>query len=321
MYLSSDQPLARPDVDRCSSYDDPVGANRNGTATASRLLARLAAFCATAGVILVGVWSLGDGGDSSIVAKARSAYSMNLSMSDPPEADGAAANPAVSTPSSSTTNSTTTTSPTPTTTSPTTSTSTTTTATTVPRSTTTPPATTTPEANTTATTEPSLADLLDPIDRDAAIPDVREPRPSPTGLQISSINVSGNPIREIGLNDDGQLEIPDETEIGWYRYGATAGDSGATVLAAHVSWKGSIGPFFELDSLEPGAQIEVTLDDGTRRLYEVTERTLYEKENLPRERIWRNTGPEELVLITCGGDFNPEIRRYRHNVVVYARPF
>ena len=47
---------------------------------------------------------------------------------------------------------------------------------------------------------------------------------------------------------------------------------------------------------------------------------MYDKDELPRERIWRNTGPETLVLITCGGDFNPEIRRYRQNIVVYAVP-
>lgn len=41
---------------------------------------------------------------------------------------------------------------------------------------------------------------------------------------------------------------------------------------------------------------------------------------LPRERIWRNTGPETLVLITCGGDFNPDINRYDDNIVVYAVP-
>ena len=44
------------------------------------------------------------------------------------------------------------------------------------------------------------------------------------------------------------------------------------------------------------------------------------KLELPRERLWRNTGPEELVLITCGGDYTPEIRRYRENIVVYAVP-
>ena len=38
------------------------------------------------------------------------------------------------------------------------------------------------------------------------------------------------------------------------------------------------------------------------------------------QRIWRTTGDETLVLITCGGDYNPEIRRYRENIVVYAVP-
>jgi hypothetical protein len=147
-----------------------------------------------------------------------------------------------------------------------------------------------------------------------------EPRPEPVGLQIDTIDVSRYPVRDIGLEDDGQLEIPDETEIGWYKYGATAGHPGATVLAAHVNWRGSNGPFSQLGTVEPGDQIEVALDDGTTRNYLVTERTMYGKLMLPKERIWRNTGPEELVLITCGGDFNPEIRRFKSNIVVYAVP-
>lgn len=145
-------------------------------------------------------------------------------------------------------------------------------------------------------------------------------RAEPVGIQISSIDVSRFPIRAVGLTDDGALEVPDETEIGWYRYGATAGGPGSTVLAAHVAWNGRSGPFFELGRLEPGASIEVSLDDGSTRHYEVVERALYGKSELPRERIWRQTGDETLVLITCGGEFNPEIRRFRQNIVVYAVP-
>ena len=140
------------------------------------------------------------------------------------------------------------------------------------------------------------------------------------GLQLESIDVSRFPVRAVGLEPDGQMEIPDETEIGWYQYGATAGQPGATVLAAHVSWNRTRGPFARLGNVEPGEQVEVALDDGTTRLYEVTERAVYGKLELPRERIWRNTGDETLVLITCGGDYNPEIRRYRENIVVYAVP-
>ena len=149
---------------------------------------------------------------------------------------------------------------------------------------------------------------------------IPEPRAEPVGLQVETIDVDRYPVRGIGLEDNGQLEIPDETEIGWYKYGATAGHPGSTVLAAHVNWNGSQGPFSQLGSVEPGDQIEVALDDGTTRKYEVTERTMYGKLELPKERIWRNTGAEELVLITCGGEFNPEIRSFKSNIVVYAVP-
>lgn len=177
-----------------------------------------------------------------------------------------------------------------------------------------------PESPPTSTEEQlsPLADLLG--EQYSAVPDEAAPRPRPVAMEIDAFDVTDVPIRAVGLEPDGQLEIPDETEIGWYQYGATAGRPGATVLAAHVSWNGSVGPFGSLGILEPGNQISVTLDDGTTRRYEVFERAIYGKLELPRDRIWRNTGPETLVLITCGGDFNPEVRRYRENIVVYAAP-
>jgi len=176
-------------------------------------------------------------------------------------------------------------------------------------------------------TEPAVPDtteLVLPTPTDPPEPTTTaekvEPRAEPVGLQISTIDVSGFPVRSVGLQENGQLEIPDETEIGWYKYGATAGNPGSTVLAAHVNWRGSQGPFSQLGTVEPGDQIEVALNDGTTRNYQVTERTMYGKLELPKERIWRNTGPEELVLITCGGEFTPEIRSFKSNIVVYAVP-
>lgn len=168
------------------------------------------------------------------------------------------------------------------------------------------------------TTQPRLSDLVG--DRTSAIPEQVEPRPRPVGMEIDRFDVTRYPIRAVGLEPDGELEIPDETEIGWYQYGATAGRPGATVLAAHVSWNDVVGPFGSLGKLEPGDRVSVALDDGTIREYEVFERAIYGKLELPRERIWSNSGPETLVLITCGGDFNPEIRRYQQNIVVYAAP-
>ncbi len=175
------------------------------------------------------------------------------------------------------------------------------------------------ESTTTTTTIPlsPLADLLGP--QGNAVPPEIEPRRRPASLSIGALDLDG-PVRSVGLRTDGALEVPGASEIGWYRYGAAPGYEGATVLAAHVSWNGEIGLFHRLGDLDPGARVDVTLEDGSRRTYEVVERTLYDKDGLPRERIWRNTGEETLVLITCGGSFNPEIRRYRQNIVVYAVP-
>jgi hypothetical protein len=169
-----------------------------------------------------------------------------------------------------------------------------------------------------ATTEQTVLTPTDPPEPPTAT--VPEPKPKPVGLQVSRFDVSRYPVRAVGLDDEGGLEIPDETEIGWYKYGATAGRPGSTVFAAHVNWRGSQGPFAQLGAVEPGDEIEVALEDGTTRNYVVTERTMYGKFELPKDRIWRNTGPEELVLITCGGEFNPEIRRFKSNIVVYAVP-
>jgi len=144
-------------------------------------------------------------------------------------------------------------------------------------------------------------------------------RRSPRALQIGDLRLE-SPVRSVGLEEDGQLEVPDETEVGWYEYGSAPGLPGSTVLAGHVSWNRTVGPFHQLGNLEPGAQVDVIADDGTTRVYQVVERAVYDKDELPTDRIWRTTGDETLVLITCGGSYNPDIRRYRQNIVVYAVP-
>ncbi len=144
-------------------------------------------------------------------------------------------------------------------------------------------------------------------------------RSSPSALLIGDLQLDGE-VRSVGIEDDGELEIPNETEIGWYKYGSAPGLPGATVMAAHVSWNGSLGPFHQLGTLDPGATVDVVLADDSVRTYQVIERTMYAKDELPQDRIWRTTGEETLVLITCGGDFNRDIRRYEHNIVVYAVP-
>jgi hypothetical protein len=164
---------------------------------------------------------------------------------------------------------------------------------------------------------PQLSPLAELVGEPASA--IHSPRVKPISVTIDDIELWA-PVRGVGVEPDGELEVPDETEVGWYELGGAPGETGATVFAAHVTWNQTVGPFYLLRDLEPGAPIDVRLDDGSVRSYSVIERTMYPKDELPEDRIWRTTGDETLVLITCGGSFNEDRNRYRDNIVVYAVP-
>jgi hypothetical protein len=142
----------------------------------------------------------------------------------------------------------------------------------------------------------------------------------PTLLTIESLGVRTAAVIGVGIEPNGDMEVPPADEVGWYQYGPSPGQEGSSVLAAHIAYDGRDGVFVNLDDLELGAIIEVLYDDGTARRFEATDKQQYDKNELPRESVFGRTGEPQLVLITCGGDFNRNLRSYEDNVVVYARP-
>lgn len=141
----------------------------------------------------------------------------------------------------------------------------------------------------------------------------------PVGLVIDSLSIEA-PIVPVGVESNGEMEIPGAAEVGWYRFGSRPGEEGSAVLAAHVDYDGRVGVFFELAGAEVGAFIEIERSDGSTSRFVVTERAQFEKNSLPFDEIFRRDGSPALVLITCGGDFNPSLRSYEDNVVVFATP-
>ena len=128
-------------------------------------------------------------------------------------------------------------------------------------------------------------------------------------------------IGPIGVEADGELEVPEDVRsVGWYRYGPAPGEPGATVIAGHVdSREQGPGAFFRLRRLDVGAQVKVTDHTGDVQRYDVVARRTYDKSVLPTDELFSREGPPQLVLITCGGDFDREAGSYRQNVVVYAQ--
>ena len=142
----------------------------------------------------------------------------------------------------------------------------------------------------------------------------------PVGLEIAGLRVDA-PVEPYGVGRNGEMDVPGNTrDVAWYRHGPSPGEPGSAVLAAQVDLGGRRGVFYRLGTLEPGDLVTVTYDDGSRRDFRVAARAEYTKEELPTEAIFSRQGDPVLTLITCGGGFNPSLRSYDSNIVVYAVP-
>lgn len=143
----------------------------------------------------------------------------------------------------------------------------------------------------------------------------------PVSLTIPAVGIEV-PIDPVGVEEDGQMEIPPLAErAGWYRFGSAPGEpAGTTVIAAHVDSVASagLGPFARLVDVEPGTTVTVTSQDGSVRDYVVREVTTVPKASASWGPVFTRDGAPRLVLVTCGGTFQREVSSYTDNILVTA---
>ena len=147
------------------------------------------------------------------------------------------------------------------------------------------------------------------------------PRSVPVAVDIPAIGVHSR-LLHLGLNSDGTIQVPSiytsAGEAAWYKYSATPGQIGASVIEGHVdSYKGP-AVFFRLGALHPGDAVDVTLADGVTAIFRVTGVREYLKSAFPAKNIYGPTGFAALRLITCGGAFNWVTGHYLSSTVVFA---
>ncbi len=143
-------------------------------------------------------------------------------------------------------------------------------------------------------------------------------RSVPVRLQIETIDVDTD-LMALGLNDDASMEVPPEGfPAGWYTGAPTPGQLGPAVLAGHVSWRSAEGVFHRLAELEPGDEVVVEREDGTRVVFVVTSVEQYAKDAFPTAEVYGDIDHAGLRLITCGGPIDSATRSHADNIVVYA---
>jgi len=148
------------------------------------------------------------------------------------------------------------------------------------------------------------------------------PAAVPVTVTIASLDVHA-PVDPVGLLVGGGLAVPDDAgRVGWFApegFELAPGDEGTAVLAGHRdSRRTGPGALHALVDIEPGARIAVHHADGRVSHWQVERSVLTSRDALPVDELFTRSGPPRLALVTCGGAFDPVLRRYSHNVLVYA---
>ncbi|HEX5402034.1 MAG TPA: class F sortase [Pseudonocardiaceae bacterium] len=126
----------------------------------------------------------------------------------------------------------------------------------------------------------------------------------------------------VQVADDGSLPIPSGVDQAvWWGTGLDA-KAGATVFAGHVNWAGVTGPFAELWNDQIGNVITVRDNSGAQLHYRVTQVLTLNKSTLPKQAptLFSATGPQRIVVATCGGEWVGGTLGYADNRVMVAVP-
>lgn len=146
-----------------------------------------------------------------------------------------------------------------------------------------------------------------------------EPGPNPVRIRVDAIDLDAS-IEPMGYDPERrQMEIPGRADlVAWYRHGPLPGESGSSVLAAHVDWNRRPGAFYRLSEVRAGDFIVIEFADGSTRRFAAVGLESFEKSVLPGNRLFAKDGPAVLTLITCGGEFDRSEGGYAENLVLQA---
>lgn len=141
----------------------------------------------------------------------------------------------------------------------------------------------------------------------------------PNYLKVNRVGIDV-PIRSVGQNADGSMEVPPlfEHVTGWYRLGPTPGEIGPAVIAGHVDTYKGPSVFYKLREMQPGDIIDITREDGKVVQFKVDSLQTFSQSSFPTDAVYGNIDYAGLRLITCGGTFNRQTGHYSENTVVFA---
>lgn len=142
-------------------------------------------------------------------------------------------------------------------------------------------------------------------------------RPAPpVRISIPAAQVDA-PVRPVSARKEA-LAVPDVGTAGWYAGGPRPGERGRAIVIGHLDTRKGPGLFARVPELPAGTLISVSDRRGDVYRYRVVGGAQVPKRKFPERYVYGPADAPVLVLITCGGDYDPD-SGYEDNLLLYAR--
>jgi sortase (surface protein transpeptidase) len=144
---------------------------------------------------------------------------------------------------------------------------------------------------------------------------------TPARLKVPALGIDAN-VEEVGRKADGSMGTPKNfMDAGWWSLGGKPGEAGNAVFDGHVNNALTASGVFEhLSQIHIGDYITVSDAAGKTIVYKVSEVDLYPTDQAPAASIFATTGPSQIVLITCEGEWVQDAHSFDKRLVVVAKP-
>lgn len=138
----------------------------------------------------------------------------------------------------------------------------------------------------------------------------------PVRFYIPVLNIDAN-VQEVGITEKGNIATPRNfSSVGWYKYGILPGKNGTAVIDGHVD-NGLAFPavFSNLKNIKIGDNIYVETKENEMLNFVVENIDVYDYDSSTKDII-KNSDIPHLVLITCTGNWIPNLRTHDKRLVV-----
>lgn len=142
----------------------------------------------------------------------------------------------------------------------------------------------------------------------------------PKYIELASINAGGF-IQKVGVDQRQEVGVPSNVGLaGWFIDMVKPGEKGLSIIDGHVDGRSKPGIFKQLDRLKNGDQFTVEFGNGSKKTFEVKGQTKVADSEAPAVLFSQDQGESQLNLITCGGTYDSNQRRYLDRIIIKSVP-